>query len=70
MNRNLDGVYFRINRDGKWCNVCFTDLTRAEREEVLKDRSVEWLKQLCHILAVTMQDIGETFDLFGGATDE
>ena len=70
MNRNLDGVYFRVNRDGRWHNICFTDLTRAEREEVLKDRSVEWLKQMCHILAVTVQDIGETFDLFGGATDE
>lgn len=25
--RNLDGVYFRVERDGKWENVCFTSIT-------------------------------------------
>lgn len=61
--RNLDGVYFRVYHDGKWCNICFTDLTNDEREEVMKDRPVEWLKQMCRILADTIQNIGETFDL-------
>ena len=26
MNRNLDGYYFRVKRDGKWDNVCWSDM--------------------------------------------
>lgn len=29
MQRNLDGVYFRVERDGKWQNICFSDLTKS-----------------------------------------
>lgn len=32
--RNLDGIYFRVERDGKWLSLCFTDLTREEQEKV------------------------------------
>ena len=39
MQRNLDGVYFRIERDGRWQSVCYSDMTATERDEVkLKDR--------------------------------
>lgn len=31
MNRELDGCYFRIVRDGVGQSVCFTDLTKEER---------------------------------------
>ena len=41
MNRNLDGVYFRIKRDDKWQNICFSDLTEDERQEMMKNRSIE-----------------------------
>lgn len=41
MNRNLDGCYFRVKRDGKYEAVCFSDLTAEEREEVCKDRPAE-----------------------------
>ena len=51
MNRNLDGCYFRVNRDGKWENVCFSDLTPEEREEVMTDRNDEWLRKLCRHLS-------------------
>ena len=30
--RNLDGIYFRVQRDGKWGNTCFSDLTQEEME--------------------------------------
>ena len=39
MNRNLDGVYFRVKRDDKWQNICFTDLTNEETDTILKDRT-------------------------------
>jgi hypothetical protein len=63
MNRNLDGVYFRIKRDNKWRNICFSDLTEDERNKMMKDRSVEWLQSLCNILANKIKEIGDQFDL-------
>ena len=30
--RDLDGIYFRVWRDGKWQNACMTDLTREDFE--------------------------------------
>ena len=63
--RNLDGVYFRVKRNGKYDNVCFSDLTSEERNEILDGRENEWLKQLCRILADTIYDIGEQFGIEG-----
>ena len=63
MNRNLDGVYFRVKRDDEWQDICFSDLTEDERSEVMKDRSVKWLQSLCNILANKLKDIGDQFDL-------
>lgn len=46
MNRNLDGYYFRVYREGKYQDVCFTDLTDEETEAMLNDRTDEWLMSL------------------------
>ena len=61
--RNLDGVYFRIERNGKWENICFSDLTENEMKHVMKDRDEEWLKSLCMILGKTIRRIGDVFSL-------
>ena len=63
MNRNLDGVYFRIKRDDKWQNICFSDLTEEEMEKVMEGRPEEWLRSLCKILGRTIKDIGDQLDL-------
>lgn len=63
MNRNLDGVYFRTKRDNKYENICFSDLTKEERKEILKNRDEKWLKDLCCILADTIKKIGDQFDI-------
>lgn len=63
--RNLDGVYFRVERDGKWDNVCFSDLTKEERNKVMEGRNIEWLKQLCNYLGDVIYSLGEGFDIFG-----
>lgn len=63
IERNLDGVYFRIKRDDKWVNLCFTDLTEEEREEVLKDKSQDFILQLTLILAKRLREVGDKFDL-------
>lgn len=61
--RNLDGVYFRINRNNKWQSICFSDLTDAERDEVLKNKDANWLKNLCKILGSTIRDIGDNLNI-------
>ena len=61
--RNLDGVYFRVERDGKWGNICFSDLSEIERIEVMKDRDANWLKSMCLILSSTIRKIGDELDL-------
>ena len=66
MNRELDGVYFRIKRDGKWHPICFSDLTEEERENVCEGRSAEWLKSLAYHLADRIKEIGEQFDIMRG----
>lgn len=59
MRRNLDGVYFRMGTE----NICFSDLTEEQQDEVMKDRDAEWLKSLCKILAKTIKNIGDELDM-------
>lgn len=70
MNRNLDGIYFRINRDGRWQNICYSDLTLEERDEVCKGRGREWLRSVADILADRLKEIGDQFDIVAGDEDE
>lgn len=66
MNRDLDGIYFRVKRDGKWQNICFSDLTDEEMDIVLEGRDTEWLKSVCKILGRTIKHIGDKFDICCG----
>lgn len=61
--RELDGVYFRINRDDKWQNICFSDLTSDEMRQVMEGKNEEWLKNLCVILGQTIRRIGDIFNI-------
>lgn len=63
MNRDLDGIYFRVKRGEKWDNVCFSDLTDEEMDAVLEGRDKEWLKSVCKILGRTIKRIGDEFDI-------
>jgi hypothetical protein len=71
--RGLDGVYFRVERDGKWIPVCYSDLTHAERDEIARKREeyaapevqVSWWRSLADILADQLYDIGEQFGIEG-----
>lgn len=61
--RNLDGIYFRVQRDNKWQDICFSDLTEEEMKEVMKNKSNEWLQSLAIGLAKTLRNIGDQLDL-------
>jgi len=65
IKRNLDGCYFRVRRGEKYEDLCFSDLTCDEQEELLKDRSPEFIVGLTLHLAKIIRQIGDEFDLRG-----
>ena len=69
MDRELDGVYFRVKRNNEYDNVCFSDLNEEEMKEVLQGRDTEWLKSLCIILGNKIKEIGDYFDIYAGEVD-
>ena len=68
--RELDGIYYRVERDGKWCNRCFTDLTTDEQEEMIKKYDAEGLKRMVMLLAKILRDIGDTFNIVAKDEDD
>lgn len=62
MNRELDGCYFRIVRDGVGRSVCFSDLTKEERNALLAGKDTQSLKNLCYYLADRIQELGDIIE--------
>ncbi len=63
LNRELDGVYFRVERGGKWHSVCFSDMTKVERDLFIGDRPLEWWKNLAYMMGDRLRQIGDALDL-------
>ena len=63
MDRNLDGIHFRVQREGKWEYACFSDLTQEEMEGVIKNKDIDWLKSMCIQLGKTIRRIGDELDI-------
>lgn len=61
--RDLDGAYFRVERDGKWQNLCFSDLTETERNKQMAGKTIPWLISMCNHLAATLHAMGDAFDI-------
>lgn len=61
--RDLDGVYFRIKRDGRWQSICFSDLTDEEMDAVLNGQTTIWLMSLCKHLGTAVRRLGDEFDI-------
>ena len=55
---NLDGCYSRINRGGKEMNLCFSDLSKREQEQIMQNKDIEWFKALCGHLADRLREVG------------
>lgn len=70
VKRDLDGAYFRVERGGKWKNICFTDLTDEEIETVIGDRGKEWWKSMAMHLREQIRFIGDQLDLYMGDEDD
>lgn len=69
LKRELDGVYFRINRNDKWCNICFSDMTEDEMKGVLKGRNKHWMLSLCVILLNCIKQLENEFHEINGNID-
>ena len=62
--RNLDGVYNRVQRYGKYVNRCFTDMTLDEQEKFMTRFGEEGLKRLCLHLAERLREVGDQLDIY------
>ena len=63
MERNLTGIYYRVQRDGKQCSVDFADMTLEEQVNILKDSDKETLVRMCILLVGWIQRFGKAFDI-------
>lgn len=61
--RELCGIYFRAERNGKFEDVCFTDMTELEQRRVTDDFSPESLRNMCIVLAGVVRNLGDMFDI-------
>lgn len=64
--RELSGIYFREKIDGKWCNVCFEELSKKKQEDILEKNNHQFACNLALQLADTLNYIGNTFDIHRG----
>lgn len=69
MKRDIDGVYFRVKRGDKYENICWSDLTKEERDLVSYGRDKEWFKKMLYLITDTLQDMAEQFDIVGGKSE-
>lgn len=61
--RNLDGVYYRVVRDGEYVSRCFSDLSEAEQDVIMEKYDAEQLGRLCRCLCISLRQIGDTLNL-------
>lgn len=70
VNRDLDGIYFRVKRGNRWESVCFSDLSDEEMDVVLEGHTADWLKSVCKILGRTIRRIGDELEIVGGRKED
>lgn len=61
--RDMDGVYFRVKRDGGYHAVCWSDLTDGEREQMGEGRPLEWWREMALIMTRQLRYVGDELDL-------
>lgn len=66
---DLDGVHFRVCREGEWKSISFTDLAADEQSDVLSKMSPPELRGMVFVLARAVRDLGEAFEIVEMALD-
>ena len=54
---DLDGIYFHVERDGKWQSLCVSDLTPEELKSVTKDWDCNQLTIVAKELSCTLKSL-------------
>ena len=67
--RKLDGIYCRVEREGKYYDLCFTDQTEEEQQEFLDSMDTKRLQSMCKLLAGVLRGIGDQFGIEGRNDD-
>lgn len=55
---NMDGIYYRVERDGEWVDLCFSDLTPQEVEFLTEDYGANQWRRVANHLAGQLRDLG------------
>lgn len=64
IKRKLDGVYFRVMRDGKGEDVCWTDLVWEDRIEFMRKHNDEgWLIRMIEIMNMVAGNIKRDYPM-------
>jgi len=61
--RDLDDVYFRVKRNGKFEHRCFTDLTAIEQHMQISRFDEAGKVSMCLILANALRVVGDQLDI-------
>lgn len=63
--RSISGIYFRYQNpeNGRWENWTFEDLPDDKQDEILSQKSQEFVKNLCKSLANTINQIAQQFNI-------
>jgi len=61
--RDLSGIFFREKVDGSWENICFEELPEESQDRILAEKSPEFVKNLAKMLAKTLAEVGDKFDI-------
>lgn len=65
MNRNLDKIYYLVERDGDWKSICFTDLTIEEIKKLTSEYGIDQWKRVALHLRDRIRGIGEKLNIIG-----
>jgi hypothetical protein len=63
MERRLDRMFYRVVREGKALNMCFSDLTKEEMKEIVSKEPKEVLERMCILLGETLKEIGNELNI-------
>ena len=70
VKRSISGIYFRYKNDAVWENWCFEDLPGDEQDNVLRNKSHEFVVNLAKQLAVTINGLSDNLDITYEHPDE
>jgi len=63
VKRSISGIYFRYKNGESWENWCFEDLPADEQDDILRNKSHEFIVGLAKILADTINNLCDQLDL-------